>query len=266
MFDFTLPVFFSEGDALKIRVGSLLDLSTVDWLGHRTFMIFCGGCNFRCPFCDNSQLIPSDSGGEVDLEVVEERVAANIGFLDAVGFTGGEPTLQPEPVKALCSWAKSRGLKTFLNTNGSQPRFVDEMLRSGLLDYVAMDVKAPLDGKTYGRVAGLRGVVDEVTASIRETMELCAEARVPVEFRTTIVPTLMDDEGSVREIAGAVRGRGIYVLQEFFPFEDILDERLRSVKPPERMLLVKLARAALETGAGEVYIRTRGGGMERITL
>lgn len=251
---------------MKIRVGSLLDFSTVDWFGHRMFMVFCGGCNFRCPFCDNSQLIPADSGGEVDLEVVEERAVANIGFLDAVGFTGGEPTLQPEPVKALCRWAKARGLKTFLNTNGSQPRLVDEMLRNDLLDYIAMDVKAPLNGKAYGRVAGLRGEADKVTANIRETMELCAEAHVPVEFRTTIVPTLMDDEGLVREIAGTVRGRGIYVLQEFFPFEDILDERLRSVKPPERKLLIKLARAALETGVEEVYIRTRGSGMERITL
>ncbi len=250
---------------MKLRVGSLLDFSTVDWFGHRTFMVFCCGCNFRCPFCDNAQLIPADSGGEVDLKVVEERAAANMGFLDAIGFTGGEPTLQPEPVKALCGWAKAQGLKTFLNTNGSQPRLVEEMLRNRLLDYVAMDVKAPLNAEAYGRVAGLSGEdVGEVTDSIRETMRLCADAHVSVEVRTTVVPTLLDDEASVREIAGAVRGRGIYVLQEFYPFEDVLNVRLRSVKPPERTLLVKLARVALEAGVEEVYIRTRGSGLERI--
>jgi len=229
-------------------------------------MLFCSGCNFRCPFCDNAPLIPADSGGEVDLEMVKGRVLSNIGFLDALGFTGGEPTLQPEPVVALCEWAKARELRTFLNTNGSNPRLIGEMLRRKLLDYVAMDVKAPFNREVYGRVAGLKGNVDGVIASIRESIELCGKAGIPMEFRTTIVPTLIDDEKSIREIAGVVKGRGIYVLQEFFPFEDVVDKRLRRVKPPERGLLIRLARVALEEGVKEVYIRTRGSGMERVFL
>lgn len=249
---------------MKIRVGSILDFSTVDWFGHITFMVFCAGCNFHCPFCDNSSLVPLDSGGEVDLEVVKEGVMSNIGFSDALGFTGGEPTLQPEPVKALCEWAKSRGLKTFLNTNGSNPRFVGELLERGLLDYVAMDVKAPFKEEAYRRVAGLGGNVERIMANIKETIELCVRAGLPMEVRTTIVPTLMDDEKSICEIAKIVGNRGVYVLQEFFPFEDVPDEKLRAVRPPSRERLVKLAKIALGTGVKEVYIRTRGRGMERI--
>jgi pyruvate formate lyase activating enzyme len=250
---------------LKIRVGSLLDLSTIDYPGHTTFMLFCSGCNFRCPFCQNASLVSLNSGGEIDLKVVEERVQANIGFLDALGFTGGEPTLQPKPVIALCEWAKARSLKTFLNTNGSNPRLIDEMARRGLIDYVAMDVKAPFKKEAYGRVASLRGNVLKVMANIQESIAVCERAGLPLEIRTTIVPTLIDDEKSIREIAKTIRGYGIYVIQEFFPFDEVLDENLKKVKPPDRELLIRLAKTALEAGVGEVHIRTRSGGMERIS-
>ncbi|UCH02981.1 MAG: anaerobic ribonucleoside-triphosphate reductase activating protein [Candidatus Bathyarchaeota archaeon] len=250
---------------MRIRAGSLLDLSTVDWPGHIAFMLFCSGCNFCCPFCQNASLISLDSGGEIELEAVKERVHENINFLDALGFTGGEPTLQPKPIIALCEWAKTRGLKTFLNTNGSNPRLIEEMAKGKLIDYVALDVKAPFRGEVYRRVAGLRGTVEKVMANIRETIAICERADLPLEIRTTIVPTLIDDEKSIREIAETVRGYGIYVLQEFFPSDDVPDETLRKAKPPNKELLIRLAKTALNAGVREVYIRTRNGGMERIT-
>jgi pyruvate formate lyase activating enzyme len=138
-------------------------------------------------------------------------------------------------------------------------------LRRGLLDYVAMDVKAPLNKEEYGRVIGLNNV-EKTIANVRESIELCFRSSTPMEIRTTIVPTLIDDEKSIREIAGIVQDHGIYVLQEFLPFEDVLDERLRKVKPPSRGLLIMLAKSALEKGVKKVYIRTRGNGMERVFL
>jgi pyruvate formate lyase activating enzyme len=248
-----------------MRVGSFLDLSTIDWHGHTTFMLFCSGCNFRCPFCDNASLIPVNSGGEIDLKTVEKRIQENIRFLDAVGFTGGEPSLQPKPVIALCEWTKGRGLQTFLNTNGSNPRLIDEMARRELLDYVAMDVKAPFNKEAYRRATGLKGDISKVMADVKESIMVCERAELSLEIRTTIVPTLIDDEQSIREIVETIGGSGIYVLQEFFPFNDMPDERLRRIKPPERASLVRLARTALEGGVGEVYIRTRGRGMEKIS-
>ena len=251
---------------MKIRIGSLLDLSTVDWYGHTVFMIFCAGCNFRCPFCSNSSLIPIDSGGDVDVELVKNRVLANIGFLDALGFTGGEPSLQPRPIIELCGWAKKEGLKTFLNTNGSNPRLVGDLAVKNILDYVALDIKAPLRPEVYGGVSGLGEGVDTIVANIKEALEICRRAGLPVEVRTTIVPTLIDDEMSIREIARSVRDCTVYVIQEFFPFEEVLDEELRGVKPPRRELLIKLARSALEEGVREVYVRTREDGMEKVVL
>lgn len=203
------------------------------------------------------------------MEVIKERVLANVGFLDALGFTGGEPCLQPEPVLELCSWAKRKGLETFLNTNASNPSVVKELLERGLLDYVAFDIKAPLRAEAYKRVAGLGESVERaerVVANVRKTIEVCKKFGVALEARTTVVPTLLDDEASIREIATVVKDCTIYVLQEFSPVEEVLDEKLRKLKPTDRELLIKLAHVALEEGIREVHIRTRSGGMERVSL
>jgi len=251
---------------LKIRIGSLLDLSTIDWYRHTVFMIFCAGCNFRCSFCSNSSLIPIDSGGDVNLELIKNRVLKNMGFLDALGFTGGEPSLQPRPIIELCDWAKKKGLKTFLNTNGSNPTLIDDLTGKNILDYVALDIKAPLRPGIYGWVSGLDKGVEIIIANIKETLDICRRAGLPLEVRTTIVPTLIDDETSIREIARSVRSCTIYVIQEFFPFKEVLNEQLRGAKPPRRELLIKLAKLALEEGVKDVYVRTRENGMEKIML
>lgn len=249
---------------LKIRVGSLLDLSTIDWPNHITLMLFCAGCNFKCPFCMNATLMPANSGGEIGLDLVEERVMGNIGFLDAVGATGGEPGLQPEPIIELYRWVKKKNVKTFLNTNGSNPQLIERLLAENLLDHAAIDVKAPLRSEAYGKVIGLKRDVGRIVENVRRSLELCRKAGLSVETRTTIVPTLIEDERAIREIARVAKDYGPYILQQFFPFEDVPDEKLRMVKPTSRDALIKLARSSLEEGAGEVYIRTRESGMERI--
>jgi pyruvate formate lyase activating enzyme len=212
----------------------------------------------------NASLIPLDSGGEVDLELIEERVLGNLGFLDAIGATGGEPGLQPEPIVALYRWAKKKGVKTFLNTNGSNPKLIDRLLAEKLLDHAAIDVKAPLRPEAYRKASGLDKGIERIIASVRQSLELCRKAGLSVEVRTTIVPTLIEDERSIREIAKVAKDYGPYVLQQYFPFEEVPVKKLLRVKPPDREVLIKLARSSLEEGASKVYIRTRENGMERI--
>ncbi|HID90834.1 TPA: radical SAM protein, partial [Candidatus Bathyarchaeota archaeon] len=141
---------------MKLRIGGLVDISTVDYRGHVTFMIFFAGCNFRCPFCQNAPLIPVGSGREVDLDYVRRRVEESAPLLDAVGASGGEPALQPGALTELFRWAKGRGLRTFLNTNASCPAVVGRLVEEGLVDHVAMDVKGPLsDPERLGAIIGL---------------------------------------------------------------------------------------------------------------
>lgn len=251
---------------MKVNIGSLLDLSTIDWQGKRTFMIFCAGCNFHCPYCQNSSLIPMNSGGPVEIAFIKNRIRENIGLLDAIGFTGGEPCLQAAQVSELFKWAKHVGLKTFLNTNGSMPSLIKSLTLQGLVDYFAMDVKAPLQADVYGRVIGLRRSGKEIVTSIKETYRVIVAAPSFLEVRTTIVPTLIDDEVSVREIASSVHNCNLYVLQEFLPLPEVPDPELRTVKSPKRERLLSLAQIALETGVKAVAIRTRRYGFEEVTV
>jgi len=250
---------------MKVRVGGILDLSTVDWRGHTCLMVFFAGCNLRCPFCCNSTLIPLGSGSEVDLETLKDRVLANFGFNDALGVTGGEPSLQPDAVLTLFAWAKDVGLKTFLNTNGTNPELLRRLAEAKALDYVALDIKAPLEVNAYNHVSGLADS-GKVVAEIREALAFCRDIRIPMEARTTIVPGLIDYEAAIRKIVKSVKGHGAYILQEFFPFDSVLDPRLRKLKPSSRESLLHLSTEALLQGLSEVYIRTHDHGLERVTL
>ena len=138
-----------------------------------------------------------------------------------------------------------------------------------MLDYVACDIKAPLRAEAYQRVAGLgdhTGYAEQVVANIRATIAGCKRFGVPLEARTTVVPTLLDDEASIREIASVAKECAIYVHQEFSPVEEVLDASLRNLRPTEKDLLISLAEIALEEGVADVYIRTRRGGIERIPV
>jgi len=250
---------------MKARVGGIVDLSTIDWQGNTCSMIFFAGCNFRCPFCCNSTLIPLKSGGEVDLEMLQERVSANHGFVDGVGVTGGEPCLQPDALIALFAWAKKTGFKTFLNTNGTKPDLISTLTNAGTLSYVALDIKAPLETEAYNRVTGLADSSHAI-AQIRRTLRICIDHEIPFEARTTVVPSLIEDEDSIRQIARLLEGHGAYYLQEFFPFESVQDQELRQQKPPKKELLLQLAKSALREGVAQAYVRTRESGSERVIL
>jgi len=248
----------------KARVGGVVDLSTVDWYGKVTSMIFFAGCNFRCPYCQNASLIPAESGKEMDTADVHKRIEGNADMIDAVGFTGGEPCLQPEALKDLAGKARSIGLKVFLNTNGSNPETVSKLADEGLLDYVAVDVKAPLRPESYGRVVGLENLDRDVMRSIKGTLETCLRKKLTMEARTTIVPSLIDQEIDVRNIAREIEGVDLYVLQQFSPDGDLLDQSFKNLTPPTRLDLIGLAKAASEYRLREVRIRTKEQGEEKV--
>lgn len=248
----------------KLRIGGFVDLSTIDWHGHLTFMIFTSGCPFRCLYCQNAGLIPMDSGQEVDLEVIKQRIKGNLGLIDAVGFSGGEPSLQSKAVIEVLQWAKQIGLQTFLNTNGISPDLIKRLIDGKLISHIALSVVAPLRVEDYGRVMGRPDLAGEAVENVRESIRICLNSKVTFEVRTTIVPGLIDDERSVSEISRAVKGCSVYVLQQYSPLGDILDPRFKKVEPPKRELLIKLAKTALREGIAEVHIRTREYGEEKV--
>ena len=246
---------------MRLRLGGMLDLSASDWPGRPCAVVFFAGCNFRCPFCHNSALIPMDSGLEVPLERVEGRLRSASLLVDAVHVTGGECTLQAEGLRGLCEVARRLGMDVGVNTNGSRPEVVKGLLDEDLISHVALDVKAPLNPDAYSRLIGVDA--SHVVDRVRETLRLCMSSRATLEVRTTVVPGMIG-EGEVAEIAREVRGCDMYVLAQFVPSETVLSSELRSAPPTPRDLLLRLARVALEEGVERVYVRTREKGLERV--
>ena len=249
----------------RLRVGGITDMSTVDWYGNVSLIVFCAGCNYRCPYCQNSGLIPLDSGREVDLELLRDRFEANKVINDAVVFTGGEPALQPDAIIEAARLAKSRGLKVMLDTNGSVKQNIDRILRSGAIDRVALDVKAPINPRDYGRVTGRPDLGEASVEAVEGCLNLSRELSIEMEVRTTVAPGVSDDPAFIRNIAESIKDRcDVYYLQQFDNLGEVLSQTLKQEKPPTREAMMSLAREALQTGLKNVFIKTRSNGLERM--
>jgi len=250
-----------------LRIGGVVDKSTVDWYGNVSLIVFFAGCNFRCPYCQNSGLIPMDSGEEVELDYLRQRILVNmtpVPVLDSVVLTGGEPTLQAEAVREVAGLVRELGLMVMLDTNGSVPEAIEPLLEAGLVDRVALDIKAPLNARDYGKGAGISDA-EEVVSNVGRTLDLCMEYGVEVEARTTVAPTVTDSERFIREIAGDIKDRcAVYYLQQYDNTGEVLSPRLKELASPSRERLVELAEVALGEGLGNVYVKTREDGLERV--
>lgn len=195
-----------------MKIGGLQENSLIDWDGKICSIIFTSGCNFRCPFCHNPELVvppPEEEGGGDRLGEILEKLGRFSDWLDGVVVTGGEPTLQADLGDAL-ERIQRAGFAVKLDSNGSRPEVLREMIGRGLVNYLAMDIKTALEDDRYQRVCGLP--VD--TKVIKESIALIRASGVDYEFRTTVVPGLVgpeDVESICREIEGASR----YVLQQF---------------------------------------------------
>lgn len=164
-----------------MRIAGLQKMTLLDFPGKVACTVFLQGCNFRCPFCHNSDLLGKDgpegmSDGEL-LKFLEKRQ----GILDGVCITGGEPTLQPE-LENLIRAIKAMGYAVKLDTNGARPQVLKKLSREGLLDYVAMDIKN--SPEAYGQTVGVPRMD---ISQVEESIKFLLEGEQPYEFRTTVV-------------------------------------------------------------------------------
>jgi pyruvate formate lyase activating enzyme len=252
----------------SMRIGGVTDMSTVDWYGNVCLVVFFAGCNIRCPYCQNSALLPMDSGQSVPMNYLEERLRTGMGpvpQLDAVVFTGGEPLLQPDAVIEAAKLVKRYGLGLMLDTNGTIYESAKRVLESGLVDRVALDVKAPLNAEEYGRTTGVPGAGRVSAESVDAVLDLSRELGLEMEARTTVAPTVSDDPGFIRRIAEDIRGRvDVYYLQQFDNQGDVLSPTLKAMERPTKDHMFTLAHMALDAGLSPVYVKTRFEGLVRV--
>ena len=219
-----------------VEIKGIEKFSSRDFPGHISSTVFLGGCSFRCPYCHNADLVlRPETLQTMPVDLFLSYLDGRKGWLEAVCLSGGEPLLHEE-VEDLVRVVRDRGLLVKLDTNGSFPDRLEKLLLEGLLDWVAMDVKAPLE--RYREVT--RSNV-EVEAIVRSA-DLLRQSGVRLTFRTTVVPGLVGREDVVK-IGEWLRGAESYLIQQFVPHTTI-DSAYLEKKPYGREELEALVEAA----------------------
>jgi pyruvate formate lyase activating enzyme len=229
-----------------VEIKGLQKTSLIDYPDRVSCIVFLPGCNFRCPYCQNPDLIKKPD----KLPALPEKkfftfLEKRKKVLDGVVITGGEPTLSkdlPEFIRKI----KSRGLLVKLDTNGSSPGVLEKLLKEGLLDYIAMDIKAPLD--KYDDAAGVN--VDK--EKIKKSINIIKNSGVDYEFRTTVVPRLLSLEDLIK-IGEELKRAKKYVLQQFRPLVT-LDRAYQKERPYPKEKLMEIAER-IKPFFGKVEVR-----------
>lgn len=222
-----------------MQIGGIIKQSLVDYPGQIAAVLFTSGCNFRCPYCHNGHLlIRPGKTAKTNLEInsLIDFLQERKGFLDAVVISGGEPTLN-SGLPEFCTIVKEQGFLVKLDTNGTNPAMLTHLIENKCLDYIAMDVKGPLDYTRYAQAAGRMS--SENFLKVINTIHLLKRAPLEVEFRTTVVPGLITPEDVV-EIAKYLQGADVYSIQQFMPGKT-LDLEYEKVIPYTKEDLEKMA-------------------------
>jgi len=207
-------------------IGGIQKNTLIDYPGKIAATIFVSGCNFRCPFCYNPELVLPKAivkNPPISLKEIYKFLEERKGFLEAVVICGGEPTIYDDIIDFI-KQIKDMGYLVKLDTNGSNPRILKKMIDYKLLDYVAMDIKAPKE--KYEKLVG--SLVD--IENIEKSIAILRNGKVNYEFRTTIVPGLLAKE-DILNIVKWISPAKKYFLQNFQPKDDMVNSRFSKIKP-----------------------------------
>ncbi len=213
---------------IMLNIQGLQKTTLLDYPGCVAATVFMGGCNMRCPFCHNMNLVTSSDPPAYTEKEILDILSGRRGILDGVCITGGEPTLYAE-LPGFIGRIKDLGLKVKLDTNGTNPQMLKALISDSLVDYVAMDIKSSLSG--YGRACGIE---DILLLPVKESIGILLDGQCEYEFRTTAVEQFLDID-TVRDISVLLRGAKRYFLQGYVESEFVPDKTLTAV-PKEKLL------------------------------
>lgn len=228
-----------------MKLHGLQKMTLLDFPGKVACTVFLGGCDFRCPFCHNYELVDGSAPPVMEDTEFFDFLESRKGLLDGVAVTGGEPCLHRD-LPTFFEKVRAMGFATKLDTAGYHPDMVRELLDRGLLDYIAMDIKnAP---EKYAVTCGVPAVDLSV---IEESVRLIMESGVPYEFRTTVVKEL-HEEADFEAIGHFIQGAEKYFLQRFTDRETVPFDGLTPPSPEE------LARYCAKVSPFVKYAEIRG--------
>ena len=214
----------------------IVDNSTVDYPGKASAVIYLCGCDFRCPFCHNREVVFNDQSvcKKVSVDEIVEQIKNNF-LIDGVVITGGEPLMQNDTIELI---SKLKGVKMIkLDTNASYPEILEKVI--GMIDFVAIDVKAPFE--KYGLAIGSSND-SKTIENVKRSMNILKSSNVPKEARTTIVPGINDSEEDMIKMCEIVKSGGfeLYTVQQFRP-ANTLNPEYEKVPSPSTEEMKKLA-------------------------
>ena len=199
-----------QKDMAGYTAGGYLPASFLDWDGHVSAVVFTSGCNFRCPWCHNSDLVLQNTD-IIDVSSIIDDICKRKNFLDGVVITGGEPCLW-DGLFYFLRIMKDLKISVKLDTNGSMPGILAKVLDEGLADHVAMDVKAPLNKAALNRVTG----VDVDPENIKRSIDIIKKFAASYEFRTTFIEGLLSIK-DMNDIRKELENDAHWVIQPFRP-------------------------------------------------
>ena len=206
----------------------MIETSLIDWDGKIVSTLYVSLCNFRCPFCYNYDLVLHPKNlRNISFEEINSFLLKRKDFIDGICMSGGEPTLYPDLVLYFRK-IKEKGFLIKLDTNGTNPKLLKNLLDFGLVDYIAMDIKSSLNYKSYFKAAGIKDKI--LLDNVKDSIKLIMNSKIDYEFRTTVVPLLHNEETIVK-IAQHISGARKYILQNFSPQEKTLDSSFQKIKP-----------------------------------
>lgn len=246
---------------IEVRIAGTKGISLVDVLNYPSFTVWFTGCNFRCPWCQNWPIVVGKVVRNVKVADIINEVEAESKFIDFVHVTGGEPTLQPKALEALYTIVKRElKIKTSLNTNGFNFEIVKELILKGLIDHIAIDVKAPFSKPDmYEKVTGVN-FGKKLVERIKRTVSFSITKLNFVELRTTFVPLLNNDD--IFLISNELKELGCdnnchYVIQQFIPNENAPVDAYRHGEIISAEELVSLAKEIrTQVGIKNIYVRS----------
>lgn len=210
-----------------MEIGGLQKTTLIDYPGKIACTIFLIGCNFRCPFCYSAELVLPEkikNQPRIDEKELFRFLKERRKYLEGVVICGGEPTIHSDLSDFLLQ-IKKMGYLIKLDTNGTHPDVIKKLIDKKLVDYIAMDIKAPLEEEKYAVASGVKVDLEK----IRQSIALIKNSGIDYEFRTTVVPTIHQLE-DILNIAQAIAPAQKFYLQNFRP-EKTLNENLLQVKP-----------------------------------
>jgi pyruvate formate lyase activating enzyme len=207
-----------------MTIGGLQKLTLTDYPGKLSATIFTRGCNFRCPYCHNPELVdPLRYGQPLPESEIFSFLVGRTGRLDGVVLTGGEPTVHPD-LPDLVQRIKQLGFSVKLDTNGSNPEMLEHLLRQRLLDYVAIDIKS--SPAFYRQVTG----VEADTRKIRRSVDAVVSSGILHELRMTFIEALVPI-GQIQGVAELALGCMLFLVQPFQPTKALDARLLRCPRP-----------------------------------